>query len=156
MTNEALIHAFKKVAIPQGRSLWLYGDPAIAVGDIYSPWHSATRAASKPACTLHSEIKSLRHDYDAVILNCPKQQDEAEGLLALALERSKGFVMAVAAKDAGGGRLIDMMEAYGIPVDTLSKNRCRVVWTLNAAKARRDVIAKNIANLSLRKVNIGG
>lgn len=87
-------------------------------------------------------------------MNSPKQQREAEGLLALALQRSNGFVMAVAPKNAGGGRLAAMMEAYGVPFDTLSKDSCRVVWTFNACEARRDVIAKNIANLDLVQVTM--
>ena len=154
MTIAAITHTFKKIALPTGRALWLYGDMALAQGDVYSPWYDAKRLVPSTKCTFHSDIQTLGRDYDAVILNGTKQQAETEGLLALAMERSKGFVMAVAPKDAGGGRLIDMMESYGMPFDTLSKDRCRVVWTFDAAKAKRTIIQENISNLSPRLVTM--
>jgi 16S rRNA (guanine1207-N2)-methyltransferase len=75
-------------------------------------------------------------------------------LLALALQRSNGFVMAVAPKTAGGSRLAAMMEAYGVSFETLSKDSCRVVWTFNAYEAKRDIIAKNVTNLDLLQVTL--
>jgi len=167
MTAIAIAHALKTIAMPEtgmlatgmpaGRTLWLYGDPAhagrvSAEADLYTPWYNEAHKPGTDSIRFHADIKTLAPHYEAVILNSPKQQQEAEGLLALALQRSKGFVMAVAPKTAGGNRLAAMMEAYGIPFDTLSKDNCRVVWTFNASDARRDVIEKNISNLDLREL----
>jgi 16S rRNA (guanine1207-N2)-methyltransferase len=154
MTALALAHALKTIAVPAGRTLWLYGDPKHARDDIYTPWYDAAHKSGLDATHFHSDIKTLAPHYEAVIISSPKQQEEAEGLLALALQRSNGFVMAVAAKNAGGSRLASMMEAYGVAFETLSKDSCRVVWTFNACEARRDLIAKNITNLDLIQVTI--
>jgi len=154
MTALALAYALKTVAMPAGQTLWLYGDSQPANGDIYTPWYDATRKSVSDSIHLHADIETLAPHYEAVILNSPKQQQEAEGLLALALQRSKGFVMAIAAKTAGGSRLAAMMEAYGVPFDSSSKDNCRIVWTFNAFDAKRDIIAKNLSNLDLRQVTM--
>jgi 16S rRNA (guanine1207-N2)-methyltransferase len=133
----------------------MYGDPALANGDIYTSRLMDARRYPK-SCTVISDIQNIGHEYNAVILNCPKQQDESEGLLALALQRSQGFVMAVAANDAGGGRLQKMMKEYGVPFDTLTKDHCRIVWTNDAKKADKAVIAKHMTSLDARIVNMDG
>ena len=154
-TTKALAHALKTLAVPAGRRLWLYGDPVLAEGDVYTPWYDATDEARR-GIHFHADPGTLALRYDAVIVNSPKQQDEAEGLLALALQRSTGFVMAVAAKTAGGGRLAAMMEAYGVPFEALSKDSCRIVWTSDASEAKREVIAGQIANLESREITMEG
>jgi 16S rRNA (guanine1207-N2)-methyltransferase len=153
-TTLALAHALKMINVLAGRVLWLYGDPALATGEVYTPWYHAAHQTRSNAIHFHADIQTLAPDYDAVIVNSPKQQEEAEGLLALAMQRSKGFVMAVAAKNAGGNRLAGMMEDYGIAFDTLSNDSCRVVWTSHASAAKGDVIAKNITNLSLSPITM--
>ena len=98
MTALALTHALKTIAVPAGRRLWLYGDPTHAEGDVYTPWYSAAHKSRSDTIHLHADIKTLAPHYEAVIVNSPKQQEEAEGLLALALQTFPWFC------DGGGGQ----------------------------------------------------
>ena len=154
MTKDALSYALKHISLPAGRGLWL-GCAPLAPGDVYSPW-AGDRADDQTDTRLHTSIETLEASYDYVVLNATKQLGESEGLLALALERSKGLVIAVAAKDAGGGRLRDMMEAYSVTCGEMSKSRCRIVWTFAAPQAKQDLIVKNISQLAIRPVLIEG
>eukprot|EP01037_Dinobryon_pediforme_P014063 gene14063-14181_t len=155
----ALTYALKQIQLPIGRGLWLCCDP-LAAGDVYSPWHAAQTVASGATppddFRFHASVETLEASYDYVVLSTTKQLAESEGLLALALERSKGLVIVVAAKDAGGGRLAGMMDAYGVTYGELSKDRCRIVWTFAAPQAKRDSIAKNLANLAARTIKLEG
>ena len=151
----ALAHALKQIPLPAGRGLWLNCVP-LASGDVYSPWFSSLQAGAGFECKAHCSLDTLEQAYDYVVLRATKQVSESAGLLALALQRSKGFVIAVAAKDAGGGRLADMLQSYGVNFGELSKNRCRVVWTFDALSADKDLIAKNLSHLSARLVTIDG
>jgi 16S rRNA (guanine1207-N2)-methyltransferase len=153
MTVAAFRYTLKSVAAPQGRALWLYGGPEIASGDVYHPWQNHT---SYNKGSVFSDIETIGYDYDAVFVNCPKQREESEGLLALALDRSRGFVMAAAANDAGGGRLQSMMEAYGIRPGTISKSKARVVWTMHAREAKREIVEQNLAHLAFTQLPMEG
>jgi 16S rRNA (guanine1207-N2)-methyltransferase len=154
MTHDAFIYALDNIAVPAGNRLWLYGEPAISSGMVYQPWYDKAHLLQQKHCAVFSNISDIGHGYDAVLINCPKQREETEGLLALALERSKGFVMAIAPNDAGGGRLLRMFGAYGIEAAQLSKSHCRIVWTMSATDASRELIAKNISQLALRKIEL--
>lgn len=154
MTQDALKYALKQIALPEGRGLWLNCEPLIA-GDVYSPWAGAASGPGKDN-RFHSTFETLASAYDYVILSATKQINESEGLLALALQRSKGLVIVVAAKDAGGGRLAAMVEAYGVKLNELSKSRCRIVWTHGAPQANVSLIAKNLNQLQPRLVTLEG
>jgi len=153
MIQSALAHALKQIPLPPGRGLWLNCAP-LAPGDVYSPWFGAVQAGPARESKVHSSIETLDEAYDYVVLSATKQVNESAGLLALALQRSKGLVIAVAAKDAGGGRLADMMQSYGVSFGELSKTRCRVVWTFEAEKADKDLIAKNFLHITPRVVTL--
>lgn len=153
--QSALAHAFKQIPLPEGRGLWLNCAPLVP-GDVYSAWSGALQTGATDGFKLHSSIDTLQQVYDYVILSATKQVNESAGLLALALQRSKGLVVAVAAKDAGGGRLADMVQPYKVNFGELSKKRCRVVWTYDAAKADMDLIAKNLSHLDACIVILDG
>lgn len=160
MTARAFFYALKQSAVPAGRALWLYGAAGIpgidTNGDVYQPWHDQSRQLQQAGITVFSSVAAIGEGYGAAFVNCPKQREETEGLIALALERSKGQVMAVARSDAGGKRLAAMFEAYGIAAHEHSKDRCRIVWTGEAQKADRDLIQQNLKHLELRRVTIDG
>ncbi len=149
-------HALQSVIAPKGRVLLLYGGPEGMKGDAYQPYKDQADKLAQRGCTVFSNPDDLGAEYDAVYINCPKQQSETEGLIALALSRSKGFVMAAAAKDAGGERLQKTLSAYGIPNESVSKNRCRAAWTFHAPKADRALIDKNLTHLALRPMEYDG
>ena len=136
--------------------MWLYGDPIIATGDVYHPWAEQAQALVQRGRAVFSDIDALGQDYDAVFVNCPKQREETEGLLALALDRSNGFVMCAADNDAGGGRLEGMMQAYGAVAQKLSKSKARVVWTIDARRADRALVKQNLAYLAPQQINLEG
>jgi 16S rRNA (guanine1207-N2)-methyltransferase len=145
-----------QIAVPAGRTLWLYGEPDFPAGDVYHPRHDQARRLELEGHTVFSDYEKLERNYDAVFVHGPKQHEEAEGLLALALDRSKGFVLAVAPNDAGGTRLRGMMEAFGVPVESLGKSHCKVVWTLAALEADRAVVARKLSQLAPRPVPMEG
>jgi 16S rRNA (guanine1207-N2)-methyltransferase len=152
MNTNIFHYSLTQVSAPTGRHLWLYGEPGVALGDVYHPWKDQVELLQRKGCNVISEIEGIGHDYDAVFVNCPKQQDQAEGLIALALERSKGFVMAAARGDAGGSRLADMIQAYGLTVEQLSKSRIKVAWTTEARKADTARIKQNLEHLTPRSI----
>ncbi len=150
MIEAAVRYALDKIAVPAGRTLWLYGEPSFAVGDVYHPQRDEADLLQRKGHVVYSDHEELGRDYNAVFLNCPKQHDEAEGLLALALDRSRGFVMCVARNDAGGNRLRRMMEAYGVPVESLAKSHCQIVRTEASSKADRTLLSQNLLHLAPR------
>ncbi len=153
---DAFLYALDQVAVPAGRKLWLYGDPALVDGDVYHPLQDQAGTLERKADTLFSDIHAITGDYDAVFVHCPKQREETEGLLAFALKRSRGFVMAVAPNDAGGGRLQGMLKAYDIPMHLLSKNKCRIVWTHQAQDADKSLVWQNALLLDPLQLELGG
>lgn len=150
MIKEAFTYALREVTVPQGRHLWLYGPSQTGAADHYQPWHDGTTQAD------FADISKLAPAYDAVFAYIPKQREEAQGLIALALQRSKGMVMIAAANDAGGTRLARALEAYGVATQSASKHHCRVVWTMDATKADQQLIAENIAHLAPRELTLEG
>jgi 16S rRNA (guanine1207-N2)-methyltransferase len=105
---------------------------------------------------VYSDPEKRGRKYAAAYVNCCKQRDEAEGLLALALDRSEGFVMAVARNDAGGSRLRKMFQAYGLTVETAGKAHCTVAWTTQATQADRSLIETNLQHLAPRRLALEG
>ncbi len=78
---------------------------------------------------LHPDIPSSG-TYDLVLMQIPKQADEARFWVACALSRlsAGGILLAAAGNDAGGGRIKGWMEELGFDVQSLSKNKARAVW----------------------------
>lgn len=154
--NPVFQYALAQAEAPKGKNLLLYGGPDTVRGDAYHPYRDQAERLGMRGSTVVSDIEKIGHGYDAVFVNCPKQQAETEGLIALALARSNGFVMAAAAKDAGGERLMAMLEAYGVRVHSVSKNRCRAVWTHDAKSADAARIAEHLIHLTPRQVQLEG
>ncbi|SDT86425.1 16S rRNA m(2)G 1207 methyltransferase [Verrucomicrobium sp. GAS474] len=154
----ALAYALEQTAAPRGRTLWLYGEPLpdYAPADVYHPRKNFAEALQKKGHRVVSDVAEIGRDYDAVFVTCPQQHEEVEGLLALALDRSRGFVMAVAPNDAGGTRLRGMLEAFGVPVESVGKSHCRVAWTGAAPEADRQKVEAAQLHLALRPLVLGG
>ncbi|CAN5711275.1 class I SAM-dependent methyltransferase [soil metagenome] len=152
----AVRYALQQVVVPAGRSLWLYGEPGLAGDEVYQPRADVAEALKAGGLAVYADPEKRGREYAAVYAHLPKQREEAEGLLALALDRSEGFVMAVARNDAGGSRLRKMLQAYGVTVETAGKAHCTVVWTAEAPKADRARVEENLAHLAPRKVALEG
>ncbi len=150
------MYGMQHAPVPAGDALWLYGDARFARGDVFTPYHDQVVQCQQRGLKAFARTEELQAQYDAVFINCPKQQEETEGLLALALERSRGFVMAVAANDAGGKRLVKLFEAYGVETHQLSKDRCQIIWTSHAQAASRNAIEENLALLLPHPLEMGG
>jgi 16S rRNA (guanine1207-N2)-methyltransferase len=156
MIGDAFRHALAQVTPDPGRQLWLLGEPGLASGDVYQPWHGAAHRLRQEGCTVLSELEAAGRNYAAIFVLASKQIEETEGLIALALDRSQGLVMAGAANDAGGGRLAKMMAAYGVEVHSHAKSKCRIVWTRHAAQADPILKAKKLASLEMRPLEMEG
>ena len=156
MISTAIRYALEQVEVPSGPSLWLCGEPEVPHADAYQPRQDRAQALLGKGHKVFSDWEKIGRDYASVFLHCPKQRDESEGLMALAFDRSQGFVMAVAENDAGGTRLRKMMEAYNVPVFSEGKSHCRIVWTLAAPQADRAVIDQNLSQLAPRQVEMEG
>lgn len=127
--------------------LFLYAgwDPAMANQDLNANfWHfwQPWRPAALTLETKHFEVSPSLPDgtYALILIDMPKQADEAKGILALAAQRlsPNGMLVACAQNDAGGTRLVKWMQSLGLSPRSFSKNKCRVVWAdpsgLDAAK----------------------
>lgn len=156
MTKQAFIYAAARAVMPPGRWLWLYGDPSYATGELYSPRADVHAECERRTLLCHSEVTQIGDAYDAVILQAPKQVEEAEGLLALAMQRSRGRVMALARNDAGGKRLARYFGAYGVEAHALAKDHCQIVWTDNAPMVDKKHVASGLAQLELRQREMDG
>jgi len=156
MISAAVHYALNQIEVPAGRTLWLYGEPDFPPGDVYHPRYDQARVLQQKGHQVFSDHEKLGRDYASVFVHCPKQHDEAEGLLAFALDHSRNFVMAVAPNDAGGTRLRGMMASFGIPVESLGKSHCKVAWTLAAPQADRAVLDRNLFHLAPRPVFLDG
>lgn len=74
-------------------------------------------------------------DYDLVLVNIPKQVEEAKFLIASALYALKedGTLLLSAANDANGNRLEKWLKELGLDYSSLSKNKARSVWAKRPA-----------------------
>ena len=148
-------YGLTQVKAPEGRGLWLYGEADMATGDVYQPWKQYASLLQRKGCNVFTDIEALKGDYDAVFVNCPKQQEETQALIARALELSKGFVMAAAPNNAGGARLKNIMESFGLKVEQSSKNHFRIIWALRADQAARTLIKQNKQWLIPQRIEMG-
>ncbi len=72
-----------------------------------------------------------QEEYDSVFILCPKNQIEAEGLIAAGLERlrARGLLVIAANNKAGGARLPKILKKFGLEgALSESKNKARVMW----------------------------
>jgi len=159
MTTQAFLYAFRQITPPAGKTLWLYGDPSIVPSpgnsDFYHPHKHKAEAFASRCHKVFSDSDGITENYDAVFIACPPSREETEGLIACALERTQNFVMAVAPNGAGGGRLGAIFEAYGLTPATLSKDKCRIIWTNSPGTADKALREKNRIQLSLRQLEMG-
>lgn len=157
MIKEAFQYALREVTPPSGKRLWLQGEPESTAADVYQPWQREALIQQQRGCHVFSDVESIDQKYAAVFVQGSKQHEETEGLMAVAFARSQGFVMAVAANDAGGGRIGKIMESFGVEVHHLSKSKCRIVWTTQAGQADKALVAEKLAELmKMRQVEIDG
>lgn len=80
--------------------------------------------------------------YSLVLLHLPRQVEEAKYMLAIALEKMKpdGWLVAAAANDAGGGRIIGWLKELGLECESISKNKARAVY-VQRPKSRPALLA---------------
>lgn len=85
------------------------------------------------------------------LLLLPKNMIEARYFMALALQglEEGGVLVAAAANDAGGSRLVKIFEEFGLKdIDSFSKNRARVVW------AKKENINEMVVAQALTEENL--
>ena len=94
--------------------------------------------------------------YALVIVHLPKQVEEAKYLLATACDRlaPDGWLVAGAANDANGNRLVKWLDELGLKPASLSKNKARTVWA-RQSESRTDVIKLWISEGLARQVDLG-
>ncbi len=94
--------------------------------------------------------------YSFVFCSLPQQKDAALARLAGALNRLEegGLLLCVAPNDAGGGRLENWVQKFGLKPQSLSKKKCRIVWARkeNADQHRIDEL---IQGGVIGKLNFG-
>lgn len=156
MTKEAFTYALRQLELPAGKWLWLRGKAWAAEGDVYTPLHDDASAISGRRRLVYSSLDEIKIAYDVVLVNCPQSLDETEGLLALALQKARQAVVAVAANDAGGNRLLNIMKAFGVEAHGAAKSGCKIVWTSNPASAAATKIKRSLEKLSLQKHAMDG
>lgn len=85
--------------------------------------------------------------YDLVLINIPKQVDEAKHWIAAGLYALKqnGWLALAALNDANGARLEKWMRELNVPYESATKNKARVVWAL------RDEALSSLAHIWFEK-----
>jgi len=114
----------------RANSLFLYADwhPALGQCDVL---HIDKPAVDRLAAHGYTNLPYLDRRYDAVLIQIPKQVQEAQGLLALAIDHLEkdGLLIVAADNDANGKRLQKWMQEAGFTeITSESKNRARVAW----------------------------
>lgn len=115
------------------------GGPALFVGaafhpyiqilkpDLWQPFKPLADGLNGPKL----ETLSVEGTYKLVLVNIPKQVEEAKFWIASALGclAPDGWLVLAAANDANGNRLEKWLKELGLPYESFSKNKARVVWT---------------------------
>ena len=83
------------------------------------------RAGYDPQCEVEGE-----GTYDFALCHITQQKEAAKGQIATCLKALKknGTLIVMAANDAGGGRIQKWVDEIGLACQSLSKNKCRIVW----------------------------
>lgn len=121
---------------PSGRTLFIgaqaHGHLSTLKPDIWQPFKPLMAGLSGLP-----KIETLPETpvYDGVIVQIPKQVEEARYWIACALYALKpdGWLALAAANDANGNRLEKWLKELGLPSESLTKNKARVVWTKRPA-----------------------
>lgn len=92
--------------------------------------------------TLSNEKK-----YPSICCALPKQKEESLFILANALNHleKNGLLLAYASNDAGGKRIKDFFDYFGLAAESLSKNKCKIVWAYKT-NMHQDKVDKCIKN----------
>ncbi len=139
MTNEALDTLFLPfetgALAPAGPALFLGAAAHPALRDfkdmdVWQPFYPLAQGLGHLGLNILEEVPTGEKTYKLVLVHVPKQVEEARGCLALALHllSPDGVLVAAAANDAGGNRLKKWLSDWGLPPQTLSKNKAKVVW----------------------------
>lgn len=115
-----------------------------------SVWHPAADAAAQWSQRGHPVLGDLLGDLDdagrfsTVIVYIPRQKEEALTLMARALECLKpgGLFVGAAGNLAGGKTIVKQAGELGLEVQSLSKLKCRVIWSTAPESADGKKIAK--------------
>lgn len=118
--------------------------PALFIGAVFHPYLSALKPdlwqPFKPLADGLSgtKLETLpeKGTYALVLVNIPKQVEEAKFWIACALNSlaPDGWLVLAAANDANGSRLEKWMKELSLPYESLSKNKARAVWTRRPAQ----------------------
>ncbi len=136
---DTLFHPFAKqvLGLPSGgRALFALAQDHPALREsgtqewrFHAPFYPDARSLIRSG---HAAEKTLPPDggFDTALLAAPRQIDEMKFYIAALLDRLKpgGLLVCSAANDAGGNRLQKFFVEAGLGPDSLSKNKCRVVW----------------------------
>lgn len=101
--------------------------------DGWQVWKPAMDRLSATKVNASNEFTPAKK-YQKILIHLPKQVQEAKGWIAMALSvlSEGGMIVASAANDAGGSRLVKWLEEAGCKdIRSESKNKSRVVWTSN-------------------------
>lgn len=80
---------------------------------------------------IHTDVNQFTPDHDLILILIPKNLTEAKGLIAhgITFLKKGGVIICAADNKAGGTRLKQILEEYGLMIiDEESKNKARVVW----------------------------
>lgn len=96
-------------------------------------------------------------DYNLVLVNLPKQTEEAKAWLAhgLRLLTGGGVLLAAADNDAGGGRIEKWMKELGFSVQSLSKHKARAVWGVRPENPNHGLMNDWISSGDVQSVDMG-
>jgi 16S rRNA (guanine1207-N2)-methyltransferase len=153
---DTLLLPFEKgiLPFPDGKTIFhgarnhraLAGFKDLAIVQSFYPYHAAlTYPAAEDFPT-----------FDTALVLLPKQKEEAQRELALALGALKpgGMIIAAASNDAGGNRIEGWMSELGLEAQSLPKNKARVCWAVK--KAESDKATAWIMNGMKRSITIDG
>lgn len=109
-------------------------------------WHPCIEAASRwteRGHELADDLEALDSaSFNAVVVYLPRQKEEALYTLAHAarLLKPEGMLLVAAANHSGGQALSGMATTLGLSMQSVSKHKCRVLWTLTPGKRNEDSV----------------
>ncbi len=113
-----------------------------------SIWHPAADAAASWSQRGHPVLSDLEGagSFSTVIAYVPRQKEEALTLMAYALKLLKvgGLFVGAATNLAGGQTLVKQIASLGLEVQSVSKLKCRVIWSITPELADAKKIDKAI------------